>query len=89
MMLMASASAVPSGPATVPLAVASELYVCGQGMGADVTSVRRPGVLDPRQGFFQFIKLIICDHLKYFIFGIEIGGKAVQNSTINFLSRRG
>ena len=47
----ATASAASSSPTTAPLAVTSRLYTCGQGMGATGTSVSRPGVLDPFQGF--------------------------------------
>ena len=46
-------------------------------MGAAGTSVPRPGVLDPCQGFPQLIRL-------------NVRGKVIQNSTINlFLSCAG
>ena len=63
---IATASAVPSSPATAPLAVASRLYTCGQGMGTTGTSVPRPRVLDPCQGFPQFMRLNACHHQNIF-----------------------
>ena len=77
----ATAPAVPSSPAAAPLAVASRLYNCGQGMGAAGTSIPRPRVLDPYQSFPQFIRLNVCHHRKHFLFNIEREGKAIQNST--------
>ena len=82
----ATASATPSGPAAAPLAAASGLYTFGQGMGATGTSVPRPGVLDPCQGFPSSSNLISAIIKNIFF---SIGGKAVQNLTVNFLSRRG
>ena len=38
----ATASAIPSRPAAAPLAVASRLYTCRQGMGATSLSTPRP-----------------------------------------------
>ena len=57
---VATASTVPSSPAAALLAAASLLCTCGQGMGATGTSVPRPRVLNPSQGFPQFIGVSVC-----------------------------
>ena len=97
-MMMASAPALaaaitttaftsPSGLAAAPLVVASRLDNCSQGMGLAGTSFPRPLILDPRQGFPQFMRLSICYNQKYFLFDIKIRGKAIQDSTVNLLFR--
>ena len=58
----ANIAAPPSSPAAAPLAAASRLYTCGQGMGAAGTSDTRPRVLDPSQGFAQFVRVSVCHH---------------------------
>ena len=81
---VAMASAVPSSPAAAPLAAASRLYTCGQGMGAVGTSVARPRVLDPSHGFPQFIGVSVCYQQKHLFLDIKIRGKVIQNAAVCF-----
>ena len=67
----ATASAPTSSLAAGPLAVVWRLYARGQGMGASGTSVPYPGILDPCQGFPQFIRLHVCHEKTHFIFNIK------------------
>ena len=55
----------PVEPLAAPLAAASRLYTCGQGMGAAGTAVARPRVLDPSQGFPQLIGASACYRQKH------------------------
>ena len=93
MILMASAIALAAtavttasasflGPTATPLAVASRLDTCGQGMGVAGTSVLLSLILDAGQGFPQLIRLNICYHQEHFLFDIEIGVKVIQYSTV-------
>ena len=85
---IATASEVPSSSTAAPLAVASRLDTCCQGMGAAGISVHRPRVLNPCQGFPQFIRLNVCHHPKHFFLNIKNRGNAIQDSTVNFLFSR-
>ena len=46
-----TASTTPSVLAATPLAVSLRLDICCQSLGTTGTSIPRPFILDPRQGF--------------------------------------